>query len=1011
MRNQTTGKDFAETDELVAEVDHVLRVTLPLTRDDDDDDTEDLAVSNEPSPALEIHLVYGRYPEICPSRMLVTNAWKKDELRNAGAGEGSLLHVELARFVASSLPKGAPMIFELFGFVEERLRERRPRSGDDVPSPLSTNDDVPVKKTNKSSKKQRSKPAPPSRAPRPRLRPRVRDVFWSTPPRDAPPAVPVPSTVSAAIARARRSLPAHRARDEFLDVLARAERHRRVLLVTGETGCGKTTQVPQFLLERYPDAAKIVVAQPRRLAATGVSARVAEERGDDGTVGHAVRGEVRVSDKTRLLFCTTGVLLRRLQSEDALEGVTHVVVDEVHERHLDTDVLLAVLKEALPRTPHLHVLLMSATMDADRFAAYWNPGDGVGGGDIPRMHIPGFTHPVQDHSLDHVLSLTGYVPPKKGKAKNDNAIDYNLLATLICHVVQHKDHDDDGSILVFLPGAPEIGQAERVIKKLSRNDSSLSLLPLHGGLQPKDQRRVFVPARRGVTKIVLSTNVAETSITIPDVTVVVDTCREKQSSFDPVNRMPMLVERYASLDSLRQRRGRAGRVRPGTCYKLLRQSKLDSLPAHGEPEIRRCALDQTLLSLMFLGVEDGTGKFLRTTLDPPEPRAIDAASRSLRRLGAIADDGAAGGAKQKLTPLGSHLAGIPAPPTVGKLLVVGSLLGCRSASLAVAAGMTVGRSPFLKLDVFQNDRKKPPRRRDDDEDEEDANDEAAKEKAFEEARQQRVVAARSELLRRVGHSDHAMLAAAYAAWNDASSGEKRRYCESVGVSVHGMQDMRKLVQQLDSSLSSIGFRASAESDANANSWRVLRSCVVAALAPSHVVRIHRPSTKYTETVDGAVEKDGVARELKFYVRDESTTSEDEQPRGCSSSGKHTYHGTSEERVFVHPSSAVFKVGNYGFPWLVYHELVRTSKPFLRDATECNPYALLMFGGAIDIQASNGLIVVDDWVRLSANARIGALIGGLRCRVDELLKRKVANPKLDVGTVEMKLIVEDRKSVV
>ena len=269
--------------------------------------------------------------------------------------------------------------------------------------------------------------------------------------------------------------------------------------------------------------------------------------------------------------------------------------------------------------------------------------------------------------------------------------------------------------------------------------------------------------------------------------------------------------------------------------------------------------------------------------------------------------------------------------------------------------------------------------------------------------------------------------------------------------------MRKLVQQLDSSLSSIGFRASAESDANANSWRVLRSCVVAALAPSHVVRIHRPSTKYNETVDGAVEKvstnyrcgcvvsrrtlaceprcrsqrvvsfltpcppcfantnratllllflqDGVARELKFYVRDESTTSEDEQPCGCSSSGKHTYHGTSEERVFVHPSSAVFKVGNYSFPWLVYHELVRTSKPFLRDATECNPYALLMFGGAIDIQASNGLIVVDDWVRLSANARIGALIGGLRCRVDELLKRKVANPKLDVGTVEMKLIVD------
>ena len=190
------------------------------------------------------------------------------------------------------------------------------------------------------------------------------------------------------------------------------------------------------------------------------------------------------------------------------------------------------------------------------------------------------------------------------------------------------------------------------------------MLPLHGGLQPKEQQRVFQSAPKGMTKVILSTNVAETSITIPDCTIVIDTCKEKQSSYDPSNRMPLLIETFASRDSLKQRRGRAGRVRSGSCYKLISREKLEKLPEHGQPEIMRCALDQTILSLIFLGVEQSSGSFLSKLLDPPTQSSIDAAIFSLEKLGAIyvsAQERAL-----SLTPLGIHLAAIPAPPCVGK---------------------------------------------------------------------------------------------------------------------------------------------------------------------------------------------------------------------------------------------------------------------------------------------------------------------------------------------------------
>jgi len=1069
-----------------------ISIKLSPNQDDVEDDSEKMT--------LIIRIQNGLYPSTPPTLILLQSNSDWSNLKFASSttkkqkeegGLGTALNMNLQSYLRTSISCGEPMIYELYNHVqslllsleeedggdeslvpklglesillpylkggEEFLKEEKEKKKSEAPT-NSNNQKQQQANGTKKKRKQKNIPSSTSTSSsetKRQRRPRERSSFWNTLPKNTPPAIAFPLTVSKQISLQRSKLPASKAKSNFLSLANDPD--RRVVLVTGETGCGKTTQIPQFILEESPTDTKIVVAQPRRLAATGVAGRVAEERGDakpgTGSVGYVVRGDTAMCNNTRLLFCTTGVLLRQLQCENALDCITHIIVDEVHERHLDTDVLLGVLKESLDIYPHLRVILMSATMDADRFAAYW-------GNDTPRMHIPGFTHPVTDYTLEDVLELTGYVPPKNGKKKkkyggggggygkkkqspwadsersddekeeedegqstdttsassritnpqssssfstvpieelvkrvDESNIDYDLLGTLVRNILNKKSRDDDGSILVFLPGAPEISKAEQTLRRILGGISGMvDLLPLHGGLQPKDQQLIFRKSPRGRTKVILSTNVAETSITIPDCTVVVDTCREKQSSYDPSNRMPLLVERFASRDSLRQRRGRAGRVRPGTCYKLISKETHNRLPQHGEPEIRRCALDQTLLSLMFLGVESGGGDFLGKLLDPPSKESIDAAIYSLEKLGAVKRDG--GGNNLSLTPLGMHLAGIPAPPTVGKILIMGSLLGCRSAALAMAAGMSVGRSPFLKIDTFQFDRRGP--KRGDDEEE-----------SADELRQKKILRERNALFKTVGNSDHAMLAAVYMAWSslNGGGGERKRYCESMGLSFNGMRDMKQLVSQLDSSLCSSGYFSSKQSDANSNSWRVIRACAVSALAPGQIVRVERPGAKYSETAEGAVEKDGKAKELKFFIRGDENASSNQKDDNNTSNTTRRYHGVAEERVFMHPSSANFNVGTYPCPWLVYHQLVRTSKSFLRDATECSSYSLLLFGGKVEVQASNELLIIDDWVRLSANARIGALIGGLRGKVDDLLSKKVADPNLDIaGTVQMKIIV-------
>ncbi len=239
-----------------------------------------------------------------------------------------------------------------------------------------------------------------------------------------------------------------------------------------------------------------------------------------------------------------------------------------------------------------------------------------------------------------------------------------------------------------------------------------------------------------------------------------------------------------------------------------------------------------------------------------------------------------------------------------------------------------------------------------------------------------------------------MLAAVFVNWEMLSAGgDRKNYCDKLGLNFSGMRDVLQLVNQYDSALTAAGYSSSAEADRNAKSWRVLRTCAISALSPSQLVRVQRPSTKYASTAEGAREKDGVAKEMKFFIRVEGTKDSNAVQE-------------KEERVFLHPSSALFTVGGFSCPWLVYHSMVKTSKPFLRDSTECSAYALLLFGGNLEVEARNSVISVDGWVKLSANPRIGALIRGLRGKMDDLLSEKIKNPNIEIfDTPEMKLIVK------
>jgi ATP-dependent RNA helicase DHX57 len=698
----------------------------------------------------------------------------------------------------------------------------------------------------------------------------------------------------------RQKLPAWQVRDQVV----RTVQQFQVTIIAGETGSGKSTQSVQFILDDLyskglGDATNIICTQPRRISALGLADRVSEERCSQvgKEVGYTIRGENKTSVHTKITFVTTGVLLRRLQTsggrtEDvvaSLADVSHVVIDEVHERSLDTDFLLSIIRDVLKQRKDLKLLLMSATLDAAAFSGYFTS-EGL---EVGLVEIAGRTFPVEDYYLDDIIRMTnftaesdryyrdrdeGFTDEGKGSDAQDpinkiiqklgSRINYSLILETTKCIDEDLSYDKDkGGILIFLPGVAEISRAVNQLKAVP----SLHVLPLHASLDTREQRRVFTSAPPGKRKVVIATNVAETSITIDDIVAVIDTGRVKETSFDPQTNMRKLEDTWASRAACKQRRGRAGRVAAGKCYKLYTKGLEDRMAERPEPEIRRVPLEQLCLSVRAMGTKD-IGGFLGRTPTPPAVTAVENAIAMLQRMGALDGD--------VLTALGQQLAMIPADLRCGKLMVYGAIFGCLDESITIAAILST-KSPFFS----------PAEKRD-----------AAREARMRFAR---------------GDGDLLTDLRAFQEWSammDQYTPQRqvRNWCDENFLSYQTLSDISSTRTQYYSALAEIGIVDTTTMNntphTGAVSIPLLRALTASAFTPQ-IARIQLPDKKFATSMSGAVELDPEARTIKYFTQEAG-------------------------RVFIHPSSALFD--SHGFSgnaaFVSYFTMISTSKVFIRDLT-------------------------------------------------------------------------------
>ncbi|KAJ2402566.1 helicase [Coemansia sp. RSA 2559] len=768
-----------------------------------------------------------------------------------------------------------------------------------------------------------------------------------------------------AMQRGRAQLPAAQMARQIVELVG----SNQCVVIAGATGCGKTTQVPQFLLDhglRMQTHVNIICTQPRRISAIGVAGRVAEERGDGGNVvGYAVRGESQRSCDTRLLFCTTGVLLRMLTESPDLAGITHVVCDEVHERSVDSDLLLVLLNACVRRNSALRVVLMSATARSDVFAAYF-------GAATPVVSIPGRTFPVADVYLEDFLAGAASVEAwerRHGRASGAGVVDYAMAARIVEHI--HASAPVDQSVLVFMPG---VGEIQATIDALAQKQlkSDLHVLPLHSGLAPAQQRKVFAAPPTGKRKVVISTNIAETSITIDDIGFVVDAGRARTLVHDHHTRIARLVTKFCSQASAMQRRGRAGRVRAGTCYRLYtRNMERQLMPAHDEPEIRRAPLEQVCLQAKALGYNDSSA-LLCKTLDPPEPSAIDAAERLLVAVGACAHP------TGELLALGRLMSLLPVDLRLAKMLVIGALFGALERTLPLVALMSLDK-PFISAPHELRDA----------------------------ARDARIRSAPPAAL-----SDWIADLAVYTANSHSSGGSstpaQRQQQQQQFVSATAMREVKRTVKLLRQSIERTGLLVGTSNGAQQEENQqqsiadvmVLKAIIVAGLSPN-IARVRVPQQKYHEVISGAVGVGVQARELAFYAVDPFA----HVPAARAQHAWIAHDKRTDQRLFIHPQSTLFAEAKYPVPFITYFSLSSTdkankddSKVYVRDVTVPGIYAILMLGPPLAVDHDNKVVSIGSSGALAVRAwpRIAVLVNQLRRLIDELLRRKLD----DAGSVSL-----------
>lgn len=556
--------------------------------------------------------------------------------------------------------------------------------------------------------------------------------------------------------RKRSELPINQYSAKVLDLI----KNSTYSIIVGATGSGKTTQVPQIILDNAiskgeGSTCNIICTQPRRIAATSVASRVSDERGEalQETVGYQIRFLAKLPKaRGSITFCTTGILLRQLQfSPDFLmDGVSHIVIDEVHERDIQVDFLLVVLKKTIRQraaaglsTPK--VVLMSATIDTEKFASYFKVATVEGGlVDCPVLSVPGRNFPVKEIFLDDIVrelktahsaselqfinnepATAEYFAANKrflldsqanrgagasdtnqdaeividwkqekrytqeGKLvsvsneQDDALVPFGLVAGTIAHIASQSN---EGAVLVFLPGLKEIMQVEELLKSTRifdidfNNESKFKLHMLHSSIAGA-QTEVFQPVPSGCRKIILATNIAETSITIPDVQYVVDTGKLREKRYDQTRRINELLCTWISKSNSKQRAGRAGRVQNGHYYALFQKERFNSMRAVGLPEMLRSDLAEICLDIKAQAIQSPIRDFLAAALEPPPSGAVEASIKTLEALDAITSN-------EKITPLGRLLASLPVHPSLGKMIVLGIIFRCLDPMVVLGAAVS-----------------------------------------------------------------------------------------------------------------------------------------------------------------------------------------------------------------------------------------------------------------------------------------------------------------------------------